>query len=828
MLILFSFSCFIGARATQDGTVVSDVGLPAWANGDACAFVDRHRAALESDHVSNRLHHWVDLVFGCKQRGAAALRANNEFHHLTYEGAVDVEAIADERQRRAVEAQIDSFGQTPAQLFNKPHPRRGGASEGATRRASAMRECALKLHADATGRAPRAADGTALPSAARFFPDVSAAQRRSNARARFQGASPRRAAPRGERDAQTNEALFVVSIASDAPEVDIDGAVAQINAEGVVRLLPRWRAAPGVAPGRVEISRAHHYAELPRALLFALHRAQAARALERRGAARAARPAALWAQIAASGAGSAGAVPAGVASTPAAATTLIAAVANEIFLVALAVDGARGLAPSVLSIQSFSPPGVVVAIAASAVGSCCESGGGSSSGGSGSSGAADAAAARRSTDARRSASAKRALFEGAARRAFATARAPLCGWLVAACDDGSLTLWPMLHRERAEAGSRGSSAAAATRVDRHTYPHVAEFSSDGAALAIGGGALCGRTLCGHPFERSVRAVATNAALGVVVSASDCRGAGGDGVDGVLVCMHSLPFGALERTVRFTPARVPSAPETRELRWRVSLLVVSRDGTVVIHMWAAVAQRVSEAVDTADAVALRTIASEEAERKFGRSRLGKLPPRAAPTADRRGLAPKRVACVGVSVAARCFRGGSFAHRTRATPALLPCTAYHAHPPIHLPPPTPAFPPPPISPPQRRRGGDLHLRHQRRTASCARRWKRRRAVRRRQRGGARGGHLRRAMPRREVVPYSERHVYRDRARREGAPPSWGRSRTARRACDAHAGARRGDPARGTVADCDAPLAAIFAAADTAARGRRCDGRRRGRGS
>lgn len=36
-------------------------------------------------YVSRRLHHWVDLVFGHKQRGEAAIEADNLFHPLTYD-----------------------------------------------------------------------------------------------------------------------------------------------------------------------------------------------------------------------------------------------------------------------------------------------------------------------------------------------------------------------------------------------------------------------------------------------------------------------------------------------------------------------------------------------------------------------------------------------------------------------------------------------------------------------------------------------------------------------------------------------------------------------
>ncbi|CAM9326778.1 unnamed protein product, partial [Chrysoparadoxa australica] len=109
---------------TQKGHPVHHVELPPWAKGDPREFVRIHRQALESHHVSKNLHHWVDLVFGYKQRGIEAVKAQNVFVHLTYEGQVDLDAIEDPMMREATLAQIQEFGQTPARIFLRPHPRR--------------------------------------------------------------------------------------------------------------------------------------------------------------------------------------------------------------------------------------------------------------------------------------------------------------------------------------------------------------------------------------------------------------------------------------------------------------------------------------------------------------------------------------------------------------------------------------------------------------------------------------------------------------------------------------------------------------------------------
>ncbi|KAG2995920.1 BEACH domain-containing protein [Phytophthora cactorum] len=122
--------CLFGT--SQTGVVVGDVELPPWANGSPTEFVRLNRAALESPYVSANLHHWIDLIFGVKQQGPAAVEACNIFYHLTYEGSVDLDAITDASTKRAILDQITEFGQTPSQLFRTPHPVRAVSASAPT------------------------------------------------------------------------------------------------------------------------------------------------------------------------------------------------------------------------------------------------------------------------------------------------------------------------------------------------------------------------------------------------------------------------------------------------------------------------------------------------------------------------------------------------------------------------------------------------------------------------------------------------------------------------------------------------------------------------
>ena len=64
------------------------------------------------------------LISGNKQQGPEAVKALNVFMYCSYEGAIDLDAIADPVARHSTERMISNFGQTPTQLLKEPHVKR--------------------------------------------------------------------------------------------------------------------------------------------------------------------------------------------------------------------------------------------------------------------------------------------------------------------------------------------------------------------------------------------------------------------------------------------------------------------------------------------------------------------------------------------------------------------------------------------------------------------------------------------------------------------------------------------------------------------------------
>eukprot|EP00041_Stephanoeca_diplocostata_P036608 m.1342664 g.1342664 ORF g.1342664 m.1342664 type:complete len:1750 (+) comp24899_c0_seq7:136-5385(+) len=87
---------------------LDDLALPPWA-ATGPAFVAWHRRMLESDHVSAHLHHWIDLNFGYKLSGRAAVAAKNVMLSIIQSSKT-----------------LKCTGVT--QLFSAPHPMRACAA----------------------------------------------------------------------------------------------------------------------------------------------------------------------------------------------------------------------------------------------------------------------------------------------------------------------------------------------------------------------------------------------------------------------------------------------------------------------------------------------------------------------------------------------------------------------------------------------------------------------------------------------------------------------------------------------------------------------------
>eukprot|EP00178_Gracilaria_changii_P005536 TRINITY_DN191_c0_g1_i1.p1 TRINITY_DN191_c0_g1~~TRINITY_DN191_c0_g1_i1.p1 ORF type:complete len:1084 (-),score=133.22 TRINITY_DN191_c0_g1_i1:3320-6571(-) len=112
----------LGVR--QDRKRVEDVELPPWANGSVEVFIRRNREALESEYVSNRLHKWIDLIFGVKNKSAEA--CNVFYTDVALPSSLDDTSQISAEEIAQIETVYLEFGRTPERLFGHPHPPRFG------------------------------------------------------------------------------------------------------------------------------------------------------------------------------------------------------------------------------------------------------------------------------------------------------------------------------------------------------------------------------------------------------------------------------------------------------------------------------------------------------------------------------------------------------------------------------------------------------------------------------------------------------------------------------------------------------------------------------
>ena len=84
---------------TQLKERICNVEIPKWANHNPYIFCKNLRKSLESAYVTAKINHWIDLIYGYKQQGKAAVDSMNIFFPLTYEMAVNLDKISDAEER---------------------------------------------------------------------------------------------------------------------------------------------------------------------------------------------------------------------------------------------------------------------------------------------------------------------------------------------------------------------------------------------------------------------------------------------------------------------------------------------------------------------------------------------------------------------------------------------------------------------------------------------------------------------------------------------------------------------------------------------------------
>ena len=110
----------------QDGLPVDNVLLPSSSRGAVTPeqMISRHIQALEGPVATTLLSEWIDLIFGFKQQGDAAIANYNLFYYMTYADQVDLTGIVDPDTRNGIITQAAHFGQCPRMVFVSAHPKR--------------------------------------------------------------------------------------------------------------------------------------------------------------------------------------------------------------------------------------------------------------------------------------------------------------------------------------------------------------------------------------------------------------------------------------------------------------------------------------------------------------------------------------------------------------------------------------------------------------------------------------------------------------------------------------------------------------------------------
>ena len=96
-----------------NGERVNDVLTPC--KNNSYDFIMTMRNCLESNNISYKLHEWINLIFGFKQRGKEAEKANNIYKESCYQEIIDINNL----ENKSDKLREAEFGLVPNQLMIK-------------------------------------------------------------------------------------------------------------------------------------------------------------------------------------------------------------------------------------------------------------------------------------------------------------------------------------------------------------------------------------------------------------------------------------------------------------------------------------------------------------------------------------------------------------------------------------------------------------------------------------------------------------------------------------------------------------------------------------
>ena len=102
---------------------VQDVLMPNWCKNNPYKFIIKKRELLESRSSKFDLNPWIDLIFGCTQRGVKSQALGNLFSSYAYDGVINIrmkdEDILKDRSQNEYQLRLFELGVNPTLVFEK-------------------------------------------------------------------------------------------------------------------------------------------------------------------------------------------------------------------------------------------------------------------------------------------------------------------------------------------------------------------------------------------------------------------------------------------------------------------------------------------------------------------------------------------------------------------------------------------------------------------------------------------------------------------------------------------------------------------------------------